>query len=65
MVSDDLKRAVDEAIHWLKYHPGRDYLDAAYGIAVWGRPYSNIAGSRWPEFVAAVKEASQKLASSA
>jgi hypothetical protein len=56
-VSEDLERAVASALVWLKHHPERDYLDAAYGIAVWGRPFPDIGGKRWPEFVAAVKKA--------
>lgn len=64
-MSDAFQRAVDDAIIWLKHHPHRDYLDAAYGIAVWGRPFPEVGGKRWPEFVEAVKLAAQKSANSA
>lgn len=56
-----LLKAVDDAIHWQKDHPHRDYLDAAYAVTA---PHetrtdagATFATSRWPIFIAAVKEA--------
>jgi hypothetical protein len=58
----EMDDSVEAAVAWLQLHPHRDYIDAAFAIAAdpYGpRPPGQIATSHWPEFVSAVKEATQ------
>jgi len=66
-VSDPaLDTAVTEVLVWLRHHPHRDYLDAAFAVVA--DPYrrssaaSSFSTGRWPELIEAVKEATQNLA---
>lgn len=53
---EDIERGVGAAVDWLKKHPHRDYIDAAYMVAAsTKRTEYGLATSRWPEFVQAVK----------
>jgi hypothetical protein len=56
----DIQRGVEAAMAWRKKHPKMDPIEAAYEIAVNQRAsFPGFSNSRWPEFVAAVKEAAQ------
>lgn len=71
-MSNELEITTDRAVRWLKEHPHRDYIDAAYAVVVAPPPMfpGDIRGrsqeaaafstSRWPELVAAVKQAAQR-----
>lgn len=54
-----LEKAVDDALFWMKRHPGHDYLDACYAITAPPETRtdagSNYSTALWPELVAAVK----------
>ena len=60
VVQDDeseFTEAVQQAVDWLQVRPERDALDAAAVVACqknWG---VNIATSRWPEYLTAVRSA--------
>jgi hypothetical protein len=43
---------VDEAVEWLRDHPGSDHLEAATAIA---NRVDELGRARWPEFVARVR----------
>lgn len=61
-----LIKAVDDALFWLKHHPRRDYLDAAYATVADPKHRSDVGSyfstSRWPVFVEEVKKAVQTAA---
>jgi hypothetical protein len=53
---------VAAAVGWLAKHPRHDYVDAAFAVAADPHQYpktSGLGGKLWPDFVAAVKEATQ------
>lgn len=61
-ITNALDIAVVQAVTWLKKHPGRDHIDAAYAVAA----STNRTGEgqefctrRWPELVEAVKLVTQ------
>lgn len=59
---EDLRTAVSEALFWLLAHPRMDHVDAAFAVVAdpTRRPSpSDLGGRRWPEFVDAVKQATQ------
>lgn len=61
-----MREDVATALGWLIIHPGFDHVDAAFAVVVDPtRPpkTSDIGGKRWPDFLAAVKEAAQNWAS--
>jgi hypothetical protein len=67
---NDLDYTVNEVLAWLKKHPHRDYLDAAFAVVVGpsgtdqrrSRAASSFSTSQWPVLISAVKEAVQKQA---
>jgi hypothetical protein len=48
--------AIEEALDWHRAHPGSDHVDAAYAAV--GHA-GDLGHSRWPGFVAAVKEVTE------
>jgi hypothetical protein len=51
-----VKCGIEAALRWYRGHPGSDHLDAAFATA--GNA-SDLGHSRWPQFVAAVKEVTE------
>jgi hypothetical protein len=54
----EMGQHVDGAMVWLRAHPGTDHLDAAYAIAQ--RQGGALGHSRWPGFVARVREGAER-----
>jgi hypothetical protein len=54
--ADVARTAIEEALDWHRAHPGSDHVDAAYAAA--GHA-GDLGHSRWPGFVAAVKEVTE------
>jgi hypothetical protein len=48
-----MRSGIEQALDWHRAHPGSDHLDAAFAAA--GHA-GDLGHSRWPQFVAAVKD---------
>ena len=54
--ADITRGAIEDALNWHRTHPGTDHLDAAFATAGFA---AQLGESRWPEFVAAVRDVTE------